>query len=255
MNNDKKHKDKKVQKSIKLQLDEQLKKLTDREKSLLYLLAVMLIFVGGGKYIMMPAYEKMAELSVEKDELQMKEEAAVSAIAAMESTKLETQRLMTQILENSDDVSSFLNDEGVDSLITNLCIENNLKPMALAIESDPYAKIDLEKMPETPVTDGAQEAAAEGQSSETSPEQEDSAQEAPLNPEAEAIKYTRAAEVNLLVQGSKQSMLAFIDNINSREYLLVESFTSSFAEPSGLLIGQQTHSIRIKINMLNTELE
>ncbi|MGB5822446.1 MAG: hypothetical protein WBH44_00085 [Proteocatella sp.] len=209
--------------------------LTDREKSLLYVLAIMLILIVGVKYIIAPTYQKMAELKIQDEDVQMKEAATLATIEGLETTKLETERLMIQIRENSKNISTFLNDEGVDNLITKLCIENNLKPIALAIESDPYDKFDMEKMPETPASQGE------------APTEEVAATE------TAAVKYTRSAKVNLILQGSKQSMLGFIDKINSVPYLLVESFTSSFSESAGTLPGGQTHSIKIKINMLNTE--
>lgn len=240
MDNGKKHK---KQEKIKKQKPKMIQtQLTDREKSLLYILAIMLILLVGVKYIITPTYAKMAELKIQSEAVQMKEADTLATIEGLEATKLETERLMIQIRENSKNISVFLNDEGVDNLITKLCIENNLKPVALAIESDPYAKFDIEKMPE-------KQAASE----EALPVDETATTEA-LAVEPAAINYTRTANVNLIIQGSKQSMLGFIDKINSVPYLLVESFTSSFSDISGTLLGEQTHSVRIKINMLNTEI-
>jgi len=240
MHNGKKQKRQEKQKKQK---SETMKaQLTDREKSLLYILALMLVLVVGGKYIIIPTYGKMAELKIQSEAAQMKEVAARESIDGLEATKLETERLMMQIRGNSKTISVFLNDEGVDNLITKLCIENKLKPVALAIESDPYDKIDLEKMPDKTALQGD---TVEG---ESLPQE-------PATAETETINYTRAANVNLILQGSKQSLLGFIDKINSVPYLLVESFTSSFSDSSGTLLGEQTHSIRIKINMLNTEIK
>lgn len=207
------------------------KKLTANERKLLYMLAIIGILIIGGKYILLPAYQEMESLKLQSEELSAKKAAAEATIEGLEATELETQRLMTQIHANSNNISPFLNDEGVDNLITTLCLENALKPVALAIESEPYDKLSLE------------------QSAETSAPADAPAEEQPAEPKA--VNYTRSAEVNLVLTGSRQSMLSFIDNINSVPYLLVESFTSSFLEASQ----DQTHSIRIKINMLNTEIK
>ena len=230
-----KGKTKKIQKAKMVQTQ-----LSDREKSLLYLLAIMLVLIVGGKYIIIPTYEKMAELKVQSEEIQIKEVDVRASIESLEATKLETQRLMAQIGENPKNISTFLNDEGVDNLITKLCIENNLKHVALAIESAPYNKIDLEKIPGAPTAEG-EIAAGDATAVET----------AAVEP-AELI-YTRSAEVNLMLKGSKQSMFGFIDNINSVPYLLVEGFASSFTSSTGDVPGEQTHSVKIKINMINTE--
>ena len=230
-----KGKTKKIQKAKMVQTQ-----LSDREKSLLYLLAIMLVLIVGGKYIIIPTYEKMAELKVQSEEIQIKEVDVRASIESLEATKLETQRLMAQIGENPKNISTFLNDEGVDNLITKLCIENNLKPVALAIESAPYNKIDLEKIQGAPTAEG-EIAAGDATAVETAAVEQ-----------AELI-YTRSAEVNLMLKGSKQSMFSFIDNINSVPYLLVEGFTSSFTSSTGDVPGEQTHSVKIKINMINTE--
>ena len=63
-----KGKTKKIQKAKMVQTQ-----LSDREKSLLYLLAIMLVLIVGGKYIIIPTYEKMAELKVQSEEIQIKE--------------------------------------------------------------------------------------------------------------------------------------------------------------------------------------
>ena len=90
-----KGKTKKIQKAKMVQTQ-----LSDREKSLLYLLAIMLVLIVGGKYIIIPTYEKMAELKVQSEEIQIKEVDVRASIESLEATKLETQRLMAQIGEN-----------------------------------------------------------------------------------------------------------------------------------------------------------
>ena len=99
-----KGKTKKIQKAKMVQTQ-----LSDREKSLLYLLSIMLVLIVGGKYIIIPTYEKMAELKVQSEEIQIKEVDVRASIESLEATKLETQRLMAQIGENPKNISTFLN--------------------------------------------------------------------------------------------------------------------------------------------------
>lgn len=210
--------------------------LTEREKTLLFLLAVVIIFVGGVKYMMVPLQAKTSELKVNRDNLQMQEVDTKSSIETLEATKIENTRLIGEINKKSEDISEFLNDESVDSLITGLCIKNGLKPIALAIESEPYRKISIDKKPEIEET------------------QTDENPEVVTVPQEALPSYTRTANVSMVMTGSKDSMLNFIDEVNTKAYLLVDEFSSSF-ENSSSGINVITHTVKIKINMINADVK
>lgn len=215
--------------------------LTERERTLLFLLAVVLIAVGGLKYIVAPLQTRTAELKGTRDNLQMQEVDTRASIDTLEATKAENKRLIQEIKKKSEDISEFLNDESVDSLITGICIKNGLKPIALSIESEPYKKLEIDENREATTTQA---------------EQTDENSEIVAVPEEALPSYTRTATVSMVITGSKDSMLNFIDEINKKAYLLVDEFSSSFSSSDKTEgVNVITHTVKIKINMINADIK
>lgn len=220
--------------------------LTEREKNLLFLLAVVLILVGGFKYILSPLELKTSELKLSRDNLQMQEVDARASIETLDATKAENKRLKLEVEKKSEEVSKFLNDENVDSLITGICIENGLKPVALSIESEPYKKVDIDNSPKSEAGSESEEASTPTEDTEVT--EDASQEEVNAELEDEVPSYMRTATVSMVMTGSKDNMLNFIDSINKKEYLLVDEFSSSFED-------QITHTVKIKINMINADIK
>ncbi|MDK2942552.1 MAG: hypothetical protein PWP56_2065 [Acetobacterium sp.] len=110
-----------------------MKKLTKREKLLLYILACFLIATAGIYLLLIPAYENYAIIRDqyrEAESTQLSMEAAINSIPDLE-TALDDNRGTVLILE--EPYSDPLTNEALDQLLTSLCMSYSLSPQVLSI--------------------------------------------------------------------------------------------------------------------------
>jgi hypothetical protein len=113
-----------------------MKKLTKREKFLIYILACFLIATAGIYLLLLPAYEKYATIRDQYREAQSTQvsmEAAINSIPDLE-TALENAKLSVLNLEAP--YSSPMTNEALDQLVTGLCLNYSLSPQVLSIQSN-----------------------------------------------------------------------------------------------------------------------
>lgn len=215
-------------------MNKEKKQLTKREKMLLFIMAIMLVGYIGGNFLIKPAFQKMSDLELERDNIQMQADMTRLKIEAIPVSKINGEKLLSEVNNSMSNISTFKNDEDVDKMLTGICKDSGLKPRSLAIKSDPYSKIDFETK----------------FNKLNKPEDEEAVIDEEL-PVANSENYTRVAHVNMSVSGSFSNLLSFFENINDNPYLAVQSFSSSLRGNTKDNITEFVHTISIKVNMLN----
>ena len=111
-----------------------MKKLTKREKLLIYILICFGLLMGGFYLVVFPGYQKYQTLSNELTEAQFQQTSMASAIEAVPLVMTTRDEANVKLSGLKAPYSLHLPNEGLDALITQLCLANNLKPKTLNID-------------------------------------------------------------------------------------------------------------------------
>ncbi|MGX8835195.1 hypothetical protein ACWG0P_13430 [Amedibacillus sp. YH-ame6] len=191
-----------------------MKNLTKREKILIYILVYILIIVGGGFLLCMPALEKYSTLQTQYDTIEaqwLTTKAGVVEYHDLDKKIEEVTKLYNEQIKNfyiADDTKV----EDVDELITSLAKNHNLIPMSLqignVIEEEVVNYEDFKKNAKKSTTN------AENSSSATASEN---------NNKTTAKVYI----VNLVVSGSITNLQSLVDDARTMKTLKISEVSYS----------------------------
>lgn len=239
------------------------KKLTKREKTLIYILIIFSITFLGGRYILIPSYNAWNKLKIEKNELELKVLDMEQKIDQIKTLKLEIDKINLNIMEATKDISPFLNDEDVDNMLTSLCIVHKLNPKNLSIHSNEYKKLNLKSLSDELYDFNEQVSKNDGDVDSPEDNSNKLLEEFDINIKKDELMeqleddeeneindfYIRTAYITMEFGGKFDNMLEFVDDVNSIPYLSVLEYSSSLSEEMGELF---QHKMVIKIIMINT---
>ncbi|HHT94194.1 MAG TPA: hypothetical protein GXZ66_11935 [Clostridiaceae bacterium] len=102
------------------------RKLTKREKVLLYILLVILILYGIGMFVVKPLFDRHSELENTLFELELKEFEVRSGINNYERYKEEIVELETEVDELLSRMNPVLSNQQIDAFVSEIAIRNNI---------------------------------------------------------------------------------------------------------------------------------
>jgi len=119
-----------------------MKKLTKREKLLIYVLACFLIGFFGIYFVILPSYSSYQVASDQAAEAQFTKESMEMAIDSIPVTMQARDEATANLASLKAPFQSKLTNEGLDMLLTQLCLDYSLSPKVLAIESNGMAGVE-----------------------------------------------------------------------------------------------------------------
>ncbi len=120
-----------------------MNKLSRREKFLIYFLVCFLVTIFGTFYVIKPSYEKFVlvnqqavEAKFTQQSMEMTIDGIPASMQARDEAKAKLAGLKTPFPAN-------LPNEGIDSLLTQLCLGYSLSPKLLAIENNQFQDVTV----------------------------------------------------------------------------------------------------------------
>lgn len=116
-------------------IKDSFKKLSSREKTLIYILVILLIVCFGWLILLQPQLTSHTSLKSSKDslELQLTELKATSSSSSTEDIKTQITNVNQEIKALNDQFYNLMSKEDIDQLITNLTIEHKISPTNLTM--------------------------------------------------------------------------------------------------------------------------
>lgn len=116
-------------------IKDSFKKLSSREKTLIYILVILLIVCFGWLILLQPQLTAHTSLKSSKDslELQLTELKATSSSSSTEDIKTQIMNVNQEIKALNDQFYNLMSKEDIDQLITNLTIEHKISPTNLTM--------------------------------------------------------------------------------------------------------------------------
>lgn len=118
-----------------------MKKLTKREKLLIYILGCFLIGFFGIYFVILPSFKSYQVVSDQAAEAQFTQESMAMAIDSIPSTMQARDEATTNLAILKSPFPQKLTNEGLDMLLTQLCLDYSLSPKVLAIETNELAGV------------------------------------------------------------------------------------------------------------------
>jgi hypothetical protein len=119
-----------------------MKKLTKREKLLIYILGCFLIGFFGIYFVILPSYSSFQAVNDQAAEAQFTKESMEMAIDAIPSTMQARDDATANLAMLKTPFQPKLTNEGLDMLLTQLSLDYSLSPKVLAIESNELAGVE-----------------------------------------------------------------------------------------------------------------
>lgn len=113
-----------------------MKKLTQREKLLIYILICFVIVSGGIYFVVLPSYARYAAISDQAAEAAFTQESMAMSIESIPSTMTARDEANAKLTTLKSPFSAPLANEGLDVLLTQLCLSCNLTPTMLSVEEN-----------------------------------------------------------------------------------------------------------------------
>lgn len=113
-----------------------MNKLNRREQLLIYVLACVLVGLFGFYFVVRPSYANFQVVAAQSAEAQFTQDAMSVAIDGIPATMQARDAANAKLVELKTPFSPKLPNEGVDSLLTQLCLGYSLAPKILAVESN-----------------------------------------------------------------------------------------------------------------------
>lgn len=118
-----------------------MKKLTKREKLLIYILGCFLIGFFGIYFVILPSFKIYQVVNDQAAEAQFTQESMAMAIDGIPSTMQARDDATSELAILKAPFPQKLTNEGLDMLLTQLCLDYSLSPKVLAIQSNSMAGV------------------------------------------------------------------------------------------------------------------
>ncbi|WP_373485051.1 hypothetical protein [Acetobacterium malicum] len=151
-----------------------MKKLTKREKLLIYILGCFLIGFFGIYFVILPSYNSFQVVNDQVAEAQFTQESMVMAIDAVPSTMKARDEATVSLASMKAVFPQKMANEGLDMLLTQLCLDYSLSPKALSVASNDMASV-LTFVPYTSDDQASAEVGTENTTTDTTTTTEETA--------------------------------------------------------------------------------
>lgn len=203
-----------------------MKKLTKREKLLIYTLGCFLIGFFGIYFVILPSFSSFQVVNDQVTEAQFTKESMEMAIDAIPSTMQTRDDATASLATLKAPFQPKLTNEGLDMLLTQLSLDYSLSPKVLAIESNELARVATftahtsDEQPSASV--GTEDTtldttASTDATTDTTTESADAAMDGE-GPE------TWAGVVNMELTGTQTNFYRLLDAVAARPDMIVSTF-------------------------------
>ena len=107
--------------------------ITDRDKKLLFILLLILVFFLGYQFVITPSIDKYKETNKKNDSLVQQQENMKTQIANIDTYKSQLSTVKQNYKETSSKVFGDIREPGVDQAITKLIADSGLSPSSFNI--------------------------------------------------------------------------------------------------------------------------
>ncbi|WP_303869941.1 hypothetical protein [Acetobacterium wieringae] len=211
-----------------------MKKLTKREKLLIYILGCFLIGFFGIYFVVLPSIQSYQVVNDQADEAQFTKESMEMAIDAIPSTMEARDAATVTLTSMKVGFPQQLTNEGLDMLLTQLCLDYSLSPRVLSIASNGMADV----LVFIPYTSDDAASAAVGTGSTTNTGTETATEDVTSNnttgetadttstdsTETAAGVQTLIGVVNMEVTGTQANFYRLLDAVAARPDMVITAF-------------------------------
>lgn len=213
-----------------------MKKLTKREKLLIYVLGCALIGFFGLYFVILPSFNSFQVVNDQAAEAKFTQESIAMAIDSIPSTMQTRDETTANLASLKTPFPQKLTNEGLDKLLTQLCLDYSLSPKMLSIESNGMAGVATF----TAYTSDEQPSATD--SATTDPTTAETGAETTADPNStaptdtttstgstEPTTTTGSAEtltgvVNMELTGTQPNFYRLLDAVAARPDMIISSF-------------------------------
>ena len=218
--------------------------LTERDKKLLRFLAVFLIVIGFGVFVILPALDKTSELDARIMDLENEKFDMEMAIQSLGATRQTNEKLWADFTEKTEGFYPMLLSQGIGKELTNTMlscgvdiVRMNLTMPEEPLTITPYTMSAMAAKYKQQEEQAESEAGADGEATEDS--QADTA----------ASRFY-AAPVQISIIGSKENIEKLLDIFNeSGQSLRVTSYEITEQRENASATGKYTADIKLDVYM------
>ena len=192
-------------------IKDSFKKLSSREKTLIYILVILLIVCFGWLILLQPQLTSHTSLKSSKDslELQLTELKVTSSSSSTEDIKTQIMNVNQEIKALNDQFYNLMSKEDIDQLITNLTIEHKISPTNLTMSE--ITQTNLSDKSSNTSSDNSSDSTSDSKSTDDTKDNQASVYSCVVT---QTCKGTKANLVNLMEDVKNMSGL----HINSVAY-------------------------------------
>lgn len=189
-------------------IKDSFKKLSSREKTLIYILVILLIVCFGWLILLQPQLTSHTSLKSSKDslELQLTELKVTSSSSSTEDIKTQIMNVNQEIKALNDQFYNLMSKEDIDQLITNLTIEHKISPTNLTMSE--ITQTDLSDKSSNTSSDNSSDSTSDSKSTDDTKDNQ-------------ASVYT--CVVTQTCTGTKANLLNLIEDVKNMSGLHINS--------------------------------
>lgn len=189
-------------------IKDSFKKLSSREKTLIYILVILLIVCFGWLILLQPQLTSHTSLKSSKDslELQLTELKVTGSSSSTEDIKTQIMNVNQEIKALNDQFYNLMSKEDIDQLITNLTIEHKISPTNLT----------MSEITQTNLSDKSSNTSSDNSSDSTS-----DSKSTDDTKDNQASVYT--CVVTQTCKGTKANLLNLIEDVKNMSGLHINS--------------------------------
>lgn len=210
-----------------------MKKLTKREKLLLYVLACFLIGFFGIYFVILPSFSSYQVVNDQVMEAQFTKESMEMAIDSIPSTMQARDDANANLANLKMGFPQAKTNEELDMLLTQLCLDYSLSPKVLAIASNEIGDV-LTFVPDVAQNDGSAEIGAADTASttetitntitgETSSETTETTQTTDVSENSQGVQ-TLIGVVDMELTGTQPNFYRLLDAVAARPDMIITAF-------------------------------
>lgn len=217
-----------------------MNKLNRREKLLIYVLACVLIVLFGFYFVVSPSYANFQVVAAQAAEAQFTQKAMAMAIDGIPATMQARDTVNAKLVELKTPFSPKLPNEGVDSLLTQLCLGYSLAPKVLAIESNQLQSVQT-------FTEHTSENGASA--TDTTTDTTGATENTDNVDNTTGGTETWTSVVKMELTGSQTNFYRLLDGVAARPDMIISAFTIA---PETILQSETTTSGNTTTNVTNS---
>lgn len=191
--------------------------ITERDKKLLYILAMVLVLVLGYRFALVPSFDKYKDIKLANNTLVEQQEKMETEISKINAYKKNLSVANDNYKKTSDKVFGKLSAAGVDGAMTKLIQDNGLSPMTLNISDINKIKISNFVVPK-PVSNNPNQKANEQ-----------------MGVIADESSLVTAANVDIVATGSEEGVKALAMAMSNEVGIFVQTLDLSLSGDSSTI--------------------